>query len=53
VAIKKLKNTQKIMPRKLKLIANNSPPSFAIFLIEEAITLNGNPLAMGCINPGK
>jgi hypothetical protein len=47
VAIKKLKNAQKTMPRKLKLMANNDPPSFAIFLMVEAITLNGNPLAIG------
>jgi hypothetical protein len=41
------------MPRKLKLTANNTPPSLAIFLIEEAITLNGKPLAIGCISPGR
>jgi hypothetical protein len=47
VAIKKLKNAQKTRPKKLKFMANNAPPSFAIFLIVEAITLNGNPLAIG------
>jgi hypothetical protein len=47
VAIKKLKNIQNTMPRKLKLIANNAAPSFEIFRIVEAITLNGNPLATG------
>ena len=47
VAIKKLKNTQNTIPRKLKFTANNAPPSFAMFRIVEAITLNGKLLAMG------
>ena len=47
VAIKKLKKTQNTIPRELKFIANNAPPSFAMFRIVEAITLNGKLLAIG------
>ena len=47
MATKKLRNAQKMMPRKLKLIANNAPPSLDMLRIVEAITLNGRLLAIG------
>ena len=42
-----------MIPRKLKLMANNAPPSFAISRIVEAMTLNGKQLAIGWINVGR
>jgi hypothetical protein len=53
VAIKKLTNIQIKIPIRLKCIASNDAPSFAISLIDEAITLKGNACAMGCIRVGK
>ena len=51
--MKKLITTHKIMPRKLRFMANKDAPSFAISRIEEAMTVNGRILAIGCAISGK
>lgn len=41
------------MPIRLKFMASKDAPSFAISLIDEAITLKGSACAIGCISIGK